>query len=880
MSAEFHSPSFRAASSDLTIAISPLGLVELADEEFEVHGPRLNRYASSWAWYLGHHHAYRREVGDQHITLNYVRAFADYINNFCFGKGVQFRTSEQNAAIIPHLLHKVWEVDNDKSKVLWEMGQLATVTGDCFVKVAYEAPYQDSLGVNMPGRTRIIPLNPAHCFPEYHPHDRDRLLRFKLKYRFWGCVDTDTEALTRDGWKRHDEITASDEVLALDPDTDEMTWQPVDSVEVYDYDGHMVQWDNHLDAVTTPNHRWVAERQRGRGDTTRYEREIVRTEFPIDDDAALKDLRKGSRLILGGGTPLAFRDAPKFSDELVEAVGWYVTEGWDHTNQTGYQSIYLSQKRPEGVARIRRIQKAAGEGATFNEYAPKSDGVITWSLGNGVGTAIREVAPNKSLTPEFITSLTFSQAQLLFDTLMLADGNVRRGSERWTQLDEGRVSGFQMLCAMLGKRTRYADEKVQIYKSRHVDSRSTTSRARRVHTKDGKIWSPVINGGEGVWFARRNGSTYWTGNTSPEGTRQVYTFTEILTDDTIEQYINDEMIDKYDNPIGHIPIVHIPNVTISSSPWGQSDIWDIISLNRELNEKMTDVSDIINYHAAPVTIITGAKANQLEKGAKKVWAGLPKDARVFNLESKGEMGGSLEFIQALKRSMHEITGVPETALGQTQPISNTSGVALAIQYQPMMNRYLMKKVHFSKGLERVNNLIIRTQAVHEPWTLNWDPSLASYPEKDQATQLDPTDAATYKTQVHWPDPLPVDALILLNELQAKMGMGLESKRGALRALGEEFPNEKMAEVYEELMEDQLDQGALDMVSAQISAGVMAMTGILPDGTMGPSVTSAKDSAEDGVLPGVSPEGGEIVNQLVQRAYGANLAQRRVPDGGE
>ena len=554
MSAEFHSPSFRAASSDLTIAISPLGLVELADEEFEVHGPRLNRYASSWAWYLGHHHAYRREVGDQHITLNYVRAFADYINNFCFGKGVQFRTSEQNAAIIPHLLHKVWEVDNDKAKVLWEMGQLATVTGDCFVKVAYEAPYQDSLGVNMPGRTRIIPLNPAHCFPEYHPHDRDRLLRFKLKYRFWG--------------------------------------------------------------------------------------------------------------------------------------------------------------------------------------------------------------------------------------------------------------------------------------------------------------------------------------TSPEGTRQVYTFTEILTDDTIEQYINDEMIDKYDNPIGHIPIVHIPNVTISSSPWGQSDIWDIISLNRELNEKMTDVSDIINYHAAPVTIITGAKANQLEKGAKKVWAGLPKDARVFNLESKGEMGGSLEFIQALKRSMHEITGVPETALGQTQPISNTSGVALAIQYQPMMNRYLMKKVHFSKGLERVNNLIIRTQAVHEPWTLNWDPSLASYPEKDQATQLDPTDAATYKTQVHWPDPLPVDALILLNELQAKMGMGLESKRGALRALGEEFPNEKMAEVYEELMEDQLDQGALDMVSAQISAGVMAMTGILPDGTVGPSVTSAKDSAEDGVLPGVSPEGGEIVNQLVQRAYGANLAQRRVPDGGE
>jgi hypothetical protein len=47
MSIDFTSPSMRAAGSDLTIAISPLGLVELSDEEFEVHGPRLNRYAQA-----------------------------------------------------------------------------------------------------------------------------------------------------------------------------------------------------------------------------------------------------------------------------------------------------------------------------------------------------------------------------------------------------------------------------------------------------------------------------------------------------------------------------------------------------------------------------------------------------------------------------------------------------------------------------------------------------------------------------------------------------------------------------------------------------------------------------------------------------------------
>lgn len=546
MPIDFWSPSYRAASSDLTVAISPLGLVELADEEFEIHGPRLNRYSSAWAWYLGHHWSHRREMGDQNVTLNYTRTMADYITNFCFGKSIQFRCPEQTEAIVPQLLHTVWEDHNNKGHVLWEMGQLATVTGDCFVKVAYEEPYEDTLGVVHEGRVRIIPLNPAHCFPEYHPHDRNRILRFKLKYRFWG--------------------------------------------------------------------------------------------------------------------------------------------------------------------------------------------------------------------------------------------------------------------------------------------------------------------------------------TSPEGTRQVYTFTEILTDESIEQYINDELIDQYENPIGAIPIVHIPNRTISSSPWGQSDIWDIIPLNRELNEKMTEVSDIINYHAAPVTIITGAKASQLERGPKKVWAGLPKDSNVYNLESRGEMSGALEYIQFLKRTMHEITGVPENALGQTQPISNTSGVALAIQYQPMMNRYFMKKVHFSKGLEQVNSLIIRTAAVFRPDLIVYNPDSSEIPEPGQITQLDPRDPVSYRTTIHWPEPLPVDLLIKLNEVQAKMALGLESKRGALRILGEEFPNEKIGEIFEELRDDAFDQGSLDMVRAQIQQAVMFMTGIVPgmeDGSAG---------GEGGILPGTAIAGPDedTMNKLVQRAYGARLAQRRTP----
>ena len=65
---------------------------------------------------------------------------------------------------------------------------MARVSGDVFVKVAYEPPYVDTAGVPHEGRIRILPLNPAFAFPEFHPHDRTRMIRFKTKYKFWGTA--------------------------------------------------------------------------------------------------------------------------------------------------------------------------------------------------------------------------------------------------------------------------------------------------------------------------------------------------------------------------------------------------------------------------------------------------------------------------------------------------------------------------------------------------------------------------------------------------------------------------------------------------------------------------------------------------------------------
>ena len=62
---------------------------------------------------------------------------------------------------------------------------------------------------------------------------------------------------------------------------------------------------------------------------------------------------------------------------------------------------------------------------------------------------------------------------------------------------------------------------------------------------------------------------------------------------------------------GTIPVVHIPNVRISGSPWGDSDISSVIPLNREYNEKALEISE------------RGRASPQIDGGGR--WRGGPRD---------------------------------------------------------------------------------------------------------------------------------------------------------------------------------------------------------------------------------------------------------------
>jgi hypothetical protein len=197
-------------------------------------------------------------------------------------------------------------------------------------------------------------------------------------------------------------------------------------------------------------------------------------------------------------------------------------------------------------------------------------------------------------------------------------------------------------------------------------------------------------------------------------------FTQVITSGQIVEQYHGEIPSIRGNILGEIPLVHIKNISIPREQYGMSDGQDVIDINRELNEKATDISDIINYHAAPITIILGGKAKNLQRGPNIIWSGLPFNASVFNLELKGDLTASQNYWDKVKKVMHELSDVPETVLGEKQAISNTSGVAMHLQYQPILGKTKRKRASYEPGFERINYFVLRIGQVKGRITLPYD----------------------------------------------------------------------------------------------------------------------------------------------------------------
>lgn len=318
--------------------------------------------------------------------------------------------------------------------------------------------------------------------------------------------------------------------------------------------------------------------------------------------------------------------------------------------------------------------------------------------------------------------------------------------------------------------------------------------------------------------------TYWDyenyGILRTKSRRVQKTFKQIWTKDKVlTQYGDREVIESI-NKYGFIPFIQVKNFILAGRNDGVSDLTDIIPMNTEYNLKKSNVSEILDYHAAPVTLVYGAKIGNLEKGANKLWGGLPKDAKVQNLELNSDLGASNNYLSNLKTEMCEIGGIPETVLGGASAISNTSGVALQYMNLPLIERTRVKRQSTEDGLERLNEYIIVISLLEGLIT------------KDQKIPL----RDFVHTEVSLPDTLPKDTLLELQQLQIELSLALESRYGAMKRLGREDIDRKIEEIDKDRKEHPDIYGAAPEEAPEMNSGFT--NGETPQETMNVALNGA------------------------------------------
>jgi hypothetical protein len=375
-------------------------------------------------------------------------------------------------------------------------------------------------------------------------------LAFKPNFSSY-CVDTETQALTKRGWLSYSDITPKDEILSLDTKTDTLRWSSI--IDLYineNFDGKMFQMHGEgIDALVTEGHKFVVNG------------ELI----PVENLGVHQHIT-----ITGSKEP---SQASKYSDDFVELIGWYVTEGTcveylkKRTNTISRYMTFCQNEGPK-AERIRKCLKGLDIIDTEHNKNNSRDKKCVWSIPVTRTEEIYNVAPNKVLSYEFITSLSFAQRDLLIQTMIDGDGwTTTRGSRLYTQKNKDHVDSFIFLCALSGIATytswRLNDfgklytvslynkktigvQRINFYGAKRPtggDNRNgnRTKRNPTIPYK-GVVWCPQTE--YGTFVCKRGDFIYVTGNT----------FKDEMISDAIENcliYINNFDPKKGNNPFAY-----------------------------------------------------------------------------------------------------------------------------------------------------------------------------------------------------------------------------------------------------------------------------------------------------------------------------------------
>ncbi len=268
---------------------------------------------------------------------------------------------------------------------------------------------------------------------------------------------------------------------------------------------------------------------------------------------------------------------------------------------------------------------------------------------------------------------------------------------------------------------------------------------------------------------------------------------------------------KIENPYKMLPFVHIKNLKVGNSIFGRSDLHDLYSINKEINQALVSYKDNVDYHNFPITLVYGISMNDVHKSPGKIWSNLNPAGRIENLEVTQTYDQIKEYITLLEK-YQGLASIPMRLYSVDQAVqTDTSYASLRLAFLPLVELVDRKKLSYGEGFKKIMELCL--QVYNKEKSLNLE-KLNKTPDyfQDKLEEAENIDKSLYDklsairmmpyyyTTVVFEDYLPRNRTLELADIEIELRNKLESVQGAMSRLGITDIEEKKEEINEDTEE--------------------------------------------------------------------------------
>lgn len=373
----------------------------------------------------------------------------------------------------------------------------------------------------VPGAQYVIGCDPAYG----HSDDSDS-----------HCLDAETEILTDQGWKRHDQIQVGDQAVCFDPDTAAYSYGSILRKIERDVDEDLYHFEGRgADILVTADHRMVYRYRYGPGGKTQL------TGWGVDTAREVSEMTHKFIHCPSGRAPCGAGIAG-LSLEMCRVIGWVATDG--HIRRAEYvgtgerrgqkprnRYVHLAQAvttTKAGVNVADEMEWVVGElfpSVSFRRRpcpGGRQDALfMRIGVRQGADRIVKWFDDAGRLDRKLITDTSPEQLSALFQGMLEGDGSCQTGSTRWAKLcpgyDKALADDMQEIALRLGHRATINQRngvRVQPGHDQYLVHLSSGEH-RRIQFKGtvpyrGKVWCVTVP--TGAFVARRNGAPFVTGN--------------------------------------------------------------------------------------------------------------------------------------------------------------------------------------------------------------------------------------------------------------------------------------------------------------------------------------------------------------------------------